>query len=306
MKVDTVNTKGAQTSLAEQIRGNRRKIEVTEEMKKQTTDFLEKAGLERVTYPQYTKFAVMNTPTPPIEKEMREVMQGFYDGKISKEEVKGFYMEYCSVMYARDEETILNCYESFLDNNYIEAVIACFEEGKEVARREGKSTDHIVYYDADYYYQSEEIHKLLQEAAKEYGEKYGVEVDPDKRDKNFQGDYLTGTPDFNRKWNFVASRGGMMKFDAVPPEGFSFFYKEGENLGTKGSVLLIGGKDWTESVSVPFEMPTAGKKTEVYFYLADLFQVDEKREPNGQEFNKFLNSLVIYRNYGDVIYIKRR
>ena len=45
-------------------------------------------------------------------------MAGYYDGKISKEEIKGFFMEYCSSMYARDENTI--------------------------AAKEGTATDHMI------------------------------------------------------------------------------------------------------------------------------------------------------------------
>lgn len=96
-------------------------------------------------------------------------------------------------------------YETFLDVNYAEAVTACFDRGKAIAAEEGTDTDHIVYYDAEYYHRAEEIHDLLKEAAKEYGEKYGVEADAAKRDGNFKGDYLTGKPDFNAKWNFRAA-----------------------------------------------------------------------------------------------------
>lgn len=309
--VNNLNTISKDASLAEQIRGKRWKIEITEEMKKQTVDFLEKAGIEKIQYPQYTKFAVIKTPSSSMKKEMREVMNGFYDGKISKEDIKGFFMEYCSVMHARDEETILNCYESFLNENYEEAVKACFDEGYEIARKEGKSPDRAAYYDAKYYYQSEEIHELLKEAAKEYGEKYGVEVDPEYRDNHIKGEYLirTRTLNFNSKWDFRASmveRSRMMDFDAVPPEGFHFFYKEGEHLGTEGTVLFIGGKDWTEKLSTPWGMPKGGQHAETYFYLADLFQADKDREPNYKEFNSFLNSLVITRNWGSVTEIKRR
>lgn len=289
-------------SLAEQIRGNRRTIEVTAEMAKRTMNIFEKAGVEHVTYPQYTKFAVIDTPTSSLTKEMREVMHGFYDGKISKEDIKGFFMEYCNVMYARDEETILNCYESFLNANYEEAVTACFDEGYEIARKEGVSPDRVVYYDAKYYYQSEEIHELLKEAAKEYGEKYGTEVEPEYRDKHIEGDYLTRTRtlDFNSKWDFRASmvgRSRIVNLDEVPPEGFCFFYKEGEHLGTEGNVLLIGGKDWKETLSTPWKTPKGGQNAETYFYLADLFQADKESEPNYKEFNSFLNSLVITRNW---------
>jgi hypothetical protein len=296
------------SSLEDRIRGSRRTFQCTEEMAEHTQDVFEKSGCEKVTYPQYTKFAVIDSPATSTKEEMREVMTGYYNGEISKEEVKDFFMEYCAAGYARDENTILNVYESFLDENYSAAVRACFEEAKDIAGKEGKTTNHVLYYDADYYYKSEEIHELLQEAAKEYGEKYGVEVDASKRDEDFQKDYLTGGPDFNDKWNFMAANmygvGRIMDIDAVPPEGFSFFYAEGENMGTEGSLLIISGNDWTENADVPFEIPTAGKERKDYFYLSDLFQVNNGEE-NNKWYNNFLDKLVINRTAPGIV-IKQR
>ncbi|MDE7428698.1 MAG: hypothetical protein K2N00_05425 [Lachnospiraceae bacterium] len=87
--------------LADRIRGNRPTFQCTEEMAKRTMDVFERSGCEKVTYPQYTKFAVINSPVASEREEMREVMEGYYNGEISKDEIKGFFMEYCSVMYAR-------------------------------------------------------------------------------------------------------------------------------------------------------------------------------------------------------------
>ena len=290
------------TSLADRIRGNRPTFQCTEEMAKRTMDVFERSGCEKVTYPQYTKFAVINSPVASEREEMREVMEGYYNGEISKDEIKGFFMEYCSVMYARDEETVLNVYEAFLDANYSAAVKKCFAEGYDIAAKEGVSTDNMVYYDADYYYQSEEIHDLLKEAAAEYGAKYGREIDATKRDAGFKNDYLTGTPNFNDKWNFMATNimgsGRLMDKNAVPPKDFSFFYKQGADLG-KNSLLIIGGKDWSEKVDVPFKTPAGGKNTERYFYLYDLYKVCREKEEYYEEYNKFLNKLIITRIWGD-------
>lgn len=297
------------SSLADRIRGNRRTFQCTEEMAKRTQDIFEKSGCIKVTYPQYTKFAVIDSPETSIKEEMREVMTGYYNGEISKEEIKDFFMEYCTTRYARDENTILNVYESFLDENFSAAVRVCFNKAKDIAEKEGTTADHLVYYDADYYYKSEEIHDLLKEAAKEYGEKYGVEVEASKRDENFQKDYLTGEPNFNAKWNFMAvhmyGAGRLMDINAVPPEGFSFFYAEGENMGTEGSLLIISGNDWMEEIDVPFKVPAAGKKTVDYFYLADLLQVNDDKEKNYKWYNNFLNELVINRTAPGIV-IKHR
>ena len=289
--------------LADRIRGNRPTFQCTEEMAKRTMDVFERSGCEKVTYPQYTKFAVINSPVASTREEMREVMEGYYNGEISKDEIKGFFMEYCGIQYARDEEAVLNVYEAFLDANYSAAVKKCFAQGYDIAAKEGVSTDNMVYYDADYYYQSEEIHDLLKEAAAEYGAKYGREIDAAKRDDGFKRDYLTGAPNFNDKWNFMAtnmmSSGRLMDQNAVPPKDFSFFYKQGTDIGTKNSLLIIGGKDWSEKADVPFKIPAGGKNTERYFYLSDLYKVSKEKEENYQEYNKFLNKLIITRIWGD-------
>ena len=285
------------SSLADRIRGNRKTFQCTEEMAKRTMDVFERSGCEKVTYPQYTKFAVINSSVASEREEMREVMEGYYNGELSKDDIKGFFMEYCSVMYARNEESVLNVYEDFLDANYSAAVKKCFAQGKDIAAKEGVSTDNMVYYDADYYYQSEEIHDLLKEAAAEYGAKYGMEIDATKRDDCFKRDYLTGTPNFNDKWNFMATNmmgsGRLMDQNAVPPKDFSFFYKQGTDVGTKNSLLIIGGKDWSEKVDVPFKMPVGGKNTERYFYLSDLYKVYKEKDESYEEYNKFLNQLIV-------------
>lgn len=290
--------------LADRIRGNRKTFRCTEEMAKRTMDVFERTGCEKVTYPQYTKFGVINSPIALEREEMREVMEGYFDGEISKDDIKDFFMEYCSVKYARDEESVLNVYEDFLNENYSAAVRKCFAQGKDIAAKEGVSTDSMVYYDADYYYQSEEIHELLKEAAEKYGAKYGIEIDATKRDDGFKRDYLTGTPNFNDKWNFMAtnmmSSGRIMDQNAVPPKGFSFFYKQGTDVGTKNSLLIIGGKDWSEKVDVPFKMPAGGKNTERYFYLSDLYKVYKEKEESYEEYNEFLNKLIVTRIWGDI------
>lgn len=294
------------TSAADKIRAKREVIHITEEMKK-TTDMLEKSGaLKKVVYPAYTKLKVIDTPTSGTVREMREVMNGYYKGEITNEDIKEFFTEYCNGLGARKEETILNVYEEFLDQSYAEAVYMCFEQGREIAIKEGIPTDHMVYYNADYYYRSEEAHRVLKEAAKEYGAKYGKEVDAAQRDKAFRGDYLTGTPNFNDKWNFMAENmngsGKLMDLDAVPPKDFSLFYKQG--LYTNKSVLIIGGKGWSERISVPFDLPN---NTESYYYLFDLFRVSKEKDKNFSAYNQFLNRLVIVRMRGDSrIVVKRR
>ena len=63
-------------NLSEYIRGKRCTMEITDEMFAHTRDLFEKAGVKEVTYPQYTKFAVIDTPCQSTKKEMAFVMEG--------------------------------------------------------------------------------------------------------------------------------------------------------------------------------------------------------------------------------------
>lgn len=299
-----------ESSYADQIRGKRKVVErPTEEGLKRTRDIFERSGCKELRYPAYTKLAVIDWPVQSERAEMREVMEGYYAGKVGMEDIKGFFAEYCSTLYARGEKAILNVYETFLDASYSAAVAACFEKGKEIAGKEGKDFEHMVYYDAEYYYKAEEAHAALQEAAKEYGAKYGVEVEAAKREEDFQRIYPTGKPDFHDKWDYMARcvyyAGGIVDKTAVPPRDFSCFFKRGEDNGKKESILIISGKNWSARMDVPFKDPSAGSKGTDYFYLADLLRVDGGKEENYKWYNDFLNKIYINRT-GPGLVIKRR
>lgn len=281
------------SSYADKIRANRQTTDLGKGLSaEQTRDVFERSGCSRITPGTYTKFAVINWPVQSEKEEMREVMAGYYNGQISKEEVKEFFMEYCSYVFVGGSETaILNVYETFLDASYQEAVWACIKEGEKYANGSDRYT---LYYNADYYYKAEEIHELLKEAAKECGEKYGLEIDASKRDENFQGKMdATGRPNFNEKWNLLVANnviGRMMDINAAPPEGFSFYYELGDNMGVGNSTLIINGKGWSMKMTVPFE----NHSEKNHFYLSELLHVSSDKE-NAKWYNEFLGKLIINR-----------
>lgn len=278
-------------NLSEYIRGKRCTMEITDEMFAHTRDLFEKAGVQEVTYPQYTKFAVINTPNQTTEKEMTFVMDGFYAGRINKDEIKGFFLEYAHSMQARNESKILNLYESFLNISYERAVKACFDEGNAIAKKEGVDTNKAIYYDADYYYQAEEIHEFLKEITEEYAAKYGVEIDIEQRESDFDKNpnYLTGYPSFNSKWNFTAHNVcGYARFpelDTVPPKGFSFFYQQRDKM------LMIAGNEWSEKMDTS-SYPRGASR---YPHLSDLLYVDSQREEYWSQYNDFMKNIIIAR-----------
>lgn len=62
--------------------------------------------------------------------------------------------------------------------------------------------------------------------------------------------------------------------------------------------MVIGGKDLSEKVDVPFKMPAGGKNIERYFYLSDLYKVHKEKEESDEEYNEFLNKLIVTRIWG--------
>lgn len=295
------------TKLAEEIRNKRTKfeeIENLEERIKWTKDVFEKAGVEaiRFTPNDYNNLGMIKSPSNSMVTEMWRVMDGFYQGNISKEELESFFVDYCNIIASRDGDVILNVYEYFLNINYESAANSCFDEGKELAKEEKLGDGRVIYYDADIYYQAEEVHQLLKEIAEKEGKKYGLEIDIENREQNWQRTYVTGKPNFNEKWNFRAAqitcRGRMIDLNEEPPKGFSFLYKEGTNMGTEDGVVILKGNDWIERVEPPFEIPGGGKKAPNYFYLSSLFHVNQKVEENFSEYNKFLKNFIIARPNG--------
>lgn len=281
---------------ADQVRSKERESRTSEEPAKHTKDYYEKVGLQKVVYPAYTKFVEINSPCENTKKEMRSLMDGFYNGSVSKEEIKDYLVKYASSKFVRgNNKYLLNIYESFLNQNYSAAVKACFDKGREMAGAD----DTLLYYDADYYYLSEEMHEFLKEIVNEFAEKNGMEVDLDERDQNFQGQYLTGGPSFNDKWNYMAScvmcRGRMVDLDVVPPKGFSFFYKPGEGDAVKGTDFIIGGNGWKEKADVPWEPFVAGKISAKRLFLSDFLFIDKEKESLWTQYNAFLKNFFIAR-----------
>lgn len=140
-----------------------------------------------------------------------------------------------------------------------------------------------------------------QEAAKEHGEKYGIEIDASKKDENFQRKMdAAGRPNFNEKWNILVANnaiGRMMDINAAPPEGFSFFYELGDSMGVGNNTLIINGKGWSAKMTVPFENHSEKNR----FYLSELLHVSGDKE-NAKWHNEFLGKLVVNRVTPNRIY----
>lgn len=232
-----------------------------------------------------------------IRKEIESMIYSWGYGEISDSKLKSFFQDVCKDMRIyltqgrytmgkneKDNKQIIgDVYERFQKFNVGAMVYLCFEKGGEIADCYGGS-DKLdwVYYDADYYYKSEDLKKLLREAATEMAEEWETgTIDFEDIEKN---SFLTvvGGLDFNSAWNRRADmcRGvaSLNDFTILPEPGFSFFYQENKHrvvqYGTleiqAGICIVKYGKDvW--KMDVPFNNSCCLGELADYFNVSELF-----------------------------------
>ena len=117
-----------------------------------------------------------------------------------------------------------------------------------------ENTADWIYYDADYYYQSEEMKGTLQEFAKDQAVKYGI--DPSKLNLPTEypdGDirksiYSSYTTFRNSRARDVGCFGNIIDETIPPPKGLRFFYKANESGTDKLVPKLPAPQDEMESL----------------------------------------------------------
>lgn len=197
------------------------------------------------------------------------------------------YLTQCRYTTGKDEKDnqkiIEGIYEYSQKRNVRAIVSLCFEKGKEIAECYGGSDKwDWVYYDADYYYQSEYLKELLREAASELAEEWGtgtIDFEGIEKKSMYTAD---GGLDFNSTWNHKADmhRGvaSLNDFTILPEPGFSFFYQENKHrvvqYGTleiqAGICIVKYGKDvW--KMDVPFNNSCCLGELADYFNVSELF-----------------------------------
>ena len=202
-------------------------------------------------------------------------------------------------------------YEAFQKTNVRQAVSACFDEGEKLAQANGGTErDNWVYYDADYYYESEQIRDCLREAIGEMAQQWETDVpDFDKIEEN-TAYTLDGKMDFNSCWDWAAMQRGncsMKGYDEVPPKDFSFFYQESKyadpkNLsgleGQKGVVeMMYQDKSW--KADVPFNNSSVYGKIKEIFNAKNIFLSNYYENEFDSDLLSFLSKFDVFtRSYG--------
>lgn len=175
--------------------------------------------------------------------ETAEVMKDYYNGKLQKDEVKEIFKEYCYHAVGKPSDTnnvyqqkkatqaLAELYEFFGRANTRAANHLNSQEARELLEGSGVSASGYVYYNADYYWQCEEMQEMFREAADELANEYGAEtVDYEYVEKNTKF-ALDGGITYNGVWNATAERNnytgnmgsvGIVDKDAAPPEGFLY------------------------------------------------------------------------------------
>lgn len=185
--------------------------------------------------------------------ETSEVMQDYYSGKLSGEEVKNIFKEYFyhamgttldereangvqeasqSNNYAKQFATtyLAGLYEYFSRANTRNACARNMEEGKQLLESNGMNWKGNYYYNADWYYACEEMQELFRKTADELAEEYGAEhVDFKYVEQNTKFT-LDGGLNYNDVWDFCEWQinphrtvgGSFLDVNMAPPKGFVY------------------------------------------------------------------------------------
>lgn len=226
-----------------------------------------------------------------MQKEIGQYMRDFYTGNISQSELADFFEECCQSMrkYAAgkrwtsgddgvDQQKIVGeIYEIFAKENARAAVYANDLEGETMNMSYGGRKDDWVYYNSDYHYKCEKTKKMLQEAAEDMTNKWGIpSVDTEEIEKN-SGFTVDGGFDFNSVWNFVSrnlkGQSNIEDESIVPPENFKFFYKEGSSPDGGDLWCSMNGRETRRKV--PFCASDDGLQGDIFSLkslLGDFFR----------------------------------
>lgn len=153
---------------------------------------------------------------------------------------------------------------------------ASWYEGRPIAAAHNghdRNTTNWVYYNADYYYASEEMKGTLQDIVRKIGAKYGVtdlNLSTDYPDGDVRkGIYTSYNTQISNRLRNDCRRGNLIDETMAPPKGLKFFYmdKEGSDPcvhmlpGPKNdpyaafdSFLSVSYGDWSFTGRVPVRM----------------------------------------------------
>lgn len=257
------------------------------------------------------------------DEKIKQKLKDYYlNQSRSKEELKDFLKDCCKdmrVVLAQERKTtgmdinhnrqiILDTYERFRMANSVMANYACVEEGKTLACEYGwTQRDDIdwVYYNANYYYESEELRAIFKEAAEEIAIEWGCgTIDTSERDTDTLASYSSC---FNQVWNNGSEYGArichMIDISAKPPEEFYLFFRVSREENAHIGSLQVGIGETTKiREKIVFDIFGEYDQRPQFYHLSELLQNDDDVE---HELEEYLHNFDIYTRYYGTILMRK-
>lgn len=221
--------------------------------------------------------------------ETYEVMKDYYNGRLSRDEVKDIFKEYfyhymgttsalkeeCSAEETKMSNNFVKqfatshlagLYEYFSRANTRNACAQNMQQGQALMESNGMNWNGTYYYNSDWYYACEEMQEMFRETADELADEYGAEhVDFKYVEQNTKFT-LDGGITYNGVWDWMewqinhdrAIGGSFLDPDMAPPRDFvycsrAYWDGKGDLEGIKDNIK----KDKTAYSSMMFLMAAA-------------------------------------------------
>lgn len=199
--------------------------------------------------------------------QLSNAFQNFYRGQLDEAELERTFSDivtdlrrsYIDKGYA-EEEFMSQLIEDVYDNsrlfNVQGAGVASWYDGLSLAAEHNghdDKDDGWIYYDADYYYQSEEMKGTLQEFAKKQAVKYGIDPSSLELPTEYpDGDIRKGIYSSYNTFQSHKARyrcfGSIIDETMPPPRGLRFFYKANDSGTDKVAPTLPAPQDEMEGL----------------------------------------------------------
>lgn len=325
---------GASDEMNEGLR-SRSKTLSEEELREYLKDAVEFTNIKKtpVTSENYADYRKPTQPMPKHcygtaygqreQKKIEQRLKDYYlNHSMTKEELKKFFKDRCKdmrVVMAQERRTtgtdpehnrqiILDAYETFRRANSVMANLACDKEGEKLARengwKEGENKDWV-YYNADFYYESEELRKIFQEAAGEIAEEWKCgEVDTSERDTD---SLLSYSSSFHQVWKNGSENGAricsMIDMSEEPPEGFYLFFRTSmEKDAHVGSLQAGVGEKIKIREKITFDVFGIFDQHPQFYHLSD-FLKNSDNDDSG--FRKYAENFDIFTRYYGTVQMRK-
>lgn len=255
-----------------------------------------------------------------ILESMTQTLNDYYAGKVTIDDVTTSFKNAFQAMknfmvgnhYTSDndvennQQILLDTYNVFRQYAVSTASTACQNEGKQIAQQYGtEGNPDWVYYNSDYYYESEDVKSAVKDCAAGLAKELGLgNVDlPTEFNDPLRAELYNS---FNTNWNWGSTKNvgvsTMLDTDKIPPKDFKFFFKEqkytqkqisntASDINSDAGVLLVSSGNWQQEVEVPFSYDFDKNG---HFNVASLIQALSSSCQNSDEINSYLNNFDVY------------